>query len=312
MMLKGSIPALISGVTAGFICIGMSLLGLITITGIAAGCGVIISMLIYLKFMRRPLLDRGKMDSADKLAETSMSLVAAISPWLILTGTSLLVNAPFLPLFNLTFNRLSMPLEIIPGSPEKIRLFWQAYFWIAISTILSIPIMKASSVQLKISVNKWLKRAPRPIFSAAIFFAIAFVINNSGKNANWQIIDPNSNMITLLAQASASAFGRLYPLVAPFLGLFGGFISGSETSAIVMLTNLHLSTAEVIGAIGLVIAAASGIGGGLASVISPAKLQNAAASIDRIGEETKVIRTTMMISLVITAICALMTLVWAY
>jgi lactate permease len=312
MMLKGSIPALISGVTAGFICIGMSLLGLITITGIAAGCGVIIAMLIYLKLMRRPLLDRGKMDSADKLAETSMSLVAAISPWLILTGTSLLVNAPFLPLFNLTFNRLSMPLEIIPGSPEKIRLFWQAYFWIAISTILSLPIMNASSVQLKISVHKWLKRAPRPIFSAAIFFAIAFVINNSGKNANWQIIDPNSNMIMLLAQASASAFGRLYPLVAPFLGLFGGFISGSETSAIVMLTNLHLSTAEVIGAIGLVIAAASGIGGGLASVISPAKLQNAAASIDRIGEETKVIRTTMMISLVITAICALMTLVWAY
>jgi lactate permease len=79
-----------------------------------------------------------------------------------------------------------------------------------------------------------------------------------------------------------------------------------------MLTNLHLSTAEEIGAIGLIIAAASGIGGGLASVISPAKLQNAAASIDRIGEETQVIRTTIIISLIITAICALMALVWAY
>ena len=312
MMLKGSIPALISGLTAGFICIGMSLLGLITITGIAAGFGVIVAMLVYLILMRRPLMDRGKMDSVDRLAETRMSLVAAISPWLILTGTSLLINAPFLPLFDLTFNRFSMPLEIIPGAPEKIRLFWQAYFWIAISTILSIPIMKASSSQIKISLQKWLKRAPRPIFSAAIYFAIAFVINNSGKNASWQISDPNSNIVTLLAQASASVFGQLYPLVAPFLGLFGGFISGSETSAIVMLTKLHLSTAEEIGAIGLIIAAASGIGGGLASVISPAKLQNAAASIDRIGEETQVIRTTMIISLVITAICALMTLVWAY
>jgi lactate permease len=49
----------------------------------------------------------------------------------------------------------------------------------------------------------------------------------------------------------------------------------------------------------------------LASVISPAKLQNAAASIDRIGEESQVIRVTFVISLVITAIAAVMTILWA-
>ncbi len=78
------------------------------------------------------------------------------------------------------------------------------------------------------------------------------------------------------------------------------------------MTPLHLSTAERIGAAGLLIAAASGIGGGLASVISPAKLQNASASIDRIGEEAQVIRTTFVVSLVITAVCGVMTLVWAF
>ncbi len=312
MMAKGSIPAILSGLVAGFICIGMNSIGLITVTGIAAGSGVILAMLIYLRLMRKPLLDRDKMDATDNLAVSRMTLLAAISPWLILTGCSLLVNAPFLPLFNLTFTRLSMPLEIIPGAPEIIRLLWQAYFWIAISTLLAIPFLKASPTAIKISFQKWLKRAPRPVFSAAIFFAIAYLINNSGKDSAWQIIEPNVNMVAILAKAASSAFGHLYPIVAPFLGLFGGFISGSETSAIAMLTNLHLSTAQEIGAIGLVVAAASGIGGGLASVISPAKLQNAAASIDRIGEETQVIRTTVVISLVITAICALMTLIWAY
>lgn len=312
MMLKGSIPALISGLIAGFICIGMNMLGLITVTGIAAGVGVILVMLLYLVVVRKPLRDREKMDEFDRLAETKMTLFAAISPWLILTATSLLVNAPFLPILNWTFNRLAMPVEIIPGAPEKVRLLWQAYFWIAISTIVSLPLLKASPAQVKVSVQKWLKRAPRPVFSAAIFFAIAYVINNSGKDAAWHIVDPSLNMVTLLAKASSVAFGNLYPLIAPFLGLFGGFISGSETSAIAMLTRLHLSTAEEIGAIGLIIAAASGIGGGLASVISPAKLQNAAASIDRIGEETQVIRSTIIISLIITAIAALMALVWAY
>jgi lactate permease len=173
-------------------------------------------------------------------------------------------------------------------------------------------VLKASSVEVKISFHKWLKRAPRPVFSAAIFFAIAYLINNSGKNADWQIVNQNQNIVALLANASSTTFGELYPFIAPYLGLFGGFISGSETSAIAMLTNLHLTTAEKIGAIGLVIAAASGIGGGLASVISPAKLQNAAASIDRIGEETQVIRTTVVIAVIITAICAALTLLWAY
>lgn len=309
---KGSIPAIISGLTAGFICIGMNELGLITVTGIAAGFCVVLSMLAYLLLIRKPLVDRRKMDEFDRLAVTRMTLLAALSPWVILTALSLLVNAPFLPFFDLAFTRYSMPLEIIPGTPEKIRLLWQAYFWIAISTLFSLPFLKATPYQIKASVQKWFKRAPRPVFSAAIFFAIAYLINNSGKDAAWQIIQPNLNIVALLAKASSSAFGRLYPIVAPFLGLFGGFISGSETSAIAMLTKLHLSTAEEIGAVGLIIAAASGIGGGLASVISPAKLQNAAASIDRIGEETQVIRVTIIIALIITAICALMTLIWAY
>jgi lactate permease len=47
-------------------------------------------------------------------------------------------------------------------------------------------------------------------------------------------------------------------------------------------------------------------------VISPAKLQNASASIDRIGEEAQVIRTTFVISIVITAVCAVMTRLWAF
>ncbi len=312
LVLKGLVPILVAGLTAGFIAIGMNALGMVTTTGIIAGLGVILAMIVYLKVTGRAIIDRSGLGREDLAAEEHLSLWAAILPWIILTVASLLINAPFLPFFDLTFNRLAMPLEIIPGAPEKLRFFWQAYFWITVSTALALPFLKPTRAQLGDSLRKWLKRAPRPVFAAAIFFAIAFVINHSGKGAGWQLADPSHNMVQVIADASAVAFGRLYPLVAPFLGLLGGFISGSETSAIAMLTSLHLSTAERIGAVGLVVAAASGIGGGLASVISPAKLQNASASIDRIGEEAQVIRTTFVISLVITAVCAVMTLLWAF
>jgi 2-oxoisovalerate dehydrogenase E1 component beta subunit len=55
-----------------------------------------------------------------------------------------------------------------------------------------------------------------------------------------------------------------------------------------------------------------GIGGGLASVISPAKLQNAAASIDRIGEEGRVVPAAIAIAMAITAVCAGLALLWAF
>lgn len=311
MLRQGFVPALIAGLTAGGIAIGMNAIGLVTLTGVAAGLGVIVVMLLYMKLKRLPLFDRQALTERDLQAERHMSLAAAVSPWIILTVCAVIVNLPLLPFFDLTFNRLAMPVTIIPGAPEKVRLFWQAYFWILVSTLLALPFLKPSRAQLATALSKWLKRAPRPMLASAVFFAIAFIINHSGKGLDWSLVDPARNMMYVIASASAAGFGALYPLIAPFLGLFGGFISGSETSAIAMLTALHLSTSQKIGAAGLVIAAASGIGAGLASVISPAKLQNAAASIDRIGEEGQVFRITFGVSLVITAVCALLTLLWA-
>jgi lactate permease len=311
MLWRGWLPALISGLTAGAIAIGMNAIGMVTLTGVAAGLGVILVMLLYLLVRRRPLWDVRTRNEADRNAIRSMALGNAVSPWLILTGFAVIVNAPFLPFFDLTFTQWAMPLEIIPGVPEKLRVLWQAYFWILVSTLSALPFLKVTKAQFNISIQKWLKRAPRPMLASAVFFAIAFLINHSGKGLDWALVDPNNNMVAVLANASTALFGKAYPFIAPFLGLLGGFVSGSETSSIAMFTALHLSTAEKIGAAGLLIAAASGIGGGLASVISPAKLQNAAAAIDRIGEEAGVLRITFVISLIITAITALMTLLWA-
>ena len=304
----GLLPALVAGLTAGLIAIGMNALGMVTLTGVAAGLGVILVMLLYLLATRKPLRDRGGLPEAEK----RMPLWAAISPWLILTVFAVLINIPSLPFYNLTFKQWAMPIEIIPGAPEKIRLFWQAYFWILVSTVLALPFLKPTRAQVRITLARWLKRAPRPMLASAVFFALAYIINHSGKGLDWQLADPNNNMVAVLANASAAAFGRFYPLAAPYLGLLAGFVSGSEASSIAMLTALHLSTAEKIGGVGLLIAAASGIGGGLASVISPAKLQNASAAIDRIGEEAAVLRVTFVVSIVITAVAAVMAMIWAF
>ncbi len=138
--------------------------------------------------------------------------------------------------------------------------------------------------------------------------------------AAWAMDPPGGlNMVKVVAEASAGLFHEAYGGVAAFLGLLGGFISGSETSAIAMLSKLHFDTIarvlenpdpERLLRVSLLVAAVSGIGGGLASVISPAKLQNAAAVIDRIGLEGQVIRATAVIALAMVLVAALMTFVF--
>jgi len=234
LLWRGVIPTLITGLTAGLIAIGMNALGLVTLTGVIA------VMLIYLKLTGQTLIDRSLLTENDRAAETSLSLPAAISPWILLTFFALLVNAPFLPFFDLVFNRWIMPLTIIPGSPEKLRIFWQAYFWILISTIIALPWLRINKNTLETSLKRWLKRAPRPMLASAVFFSIAFIINHSGKNAAWQLLEPTNNMVFVIANATSQAFGEFYPFVAPFLGLLSGFISGSENLADFILL-WHLS-----------------------------------------------------------------------
>jgi lactate permease len=164
--------------------------------------------------------------------------------------------------------------------------------------------MKPSVAALKDTMKLWWKRAPRPVFSAAIFFAVGEVMNMSGYSMieHRQVTD---SMVKVLADFSSRFFQDAYGAVVPFIGLLGGFITGSEASTIAMFAKYTMTTATNLnmGLTGLLlITAGMAFGGGLASVISPAKLQNAAASIDRLGEENRVIRIAFVFSLILTAV----------
>lgn len=313
MVARGIVPALLTGATAGFVCWLMATIDLVPLTGIVAGVAIIGLMAVLLSVRREAVYSEDVLSPEERETKSGMGLVRAISPWIFLLLFATLVNVKLLPFFRVFFEELPMAIEIIPGRPSATRFLWQAYTWVFVSTLAAAFFLRPSRQQWGSIISKSLKRAPRPMLAAAVYFAIALVIDHSGKNGAWELIDPARNMVQLVAAAAAGTFGSAYGLAAPYLGLLAGFISGSETSAIAMLSRFHTETSEALGhplRIGLLLAAASGIGGGLASVISPAKLQNAAAIIDRIGEEGKVLRTTVPIAIVITLLTAIATLIW--
>ena len=321
---EGLVLALISGVTAGVAAIicNLDFIGLTRLTNVVAGALVIFVIFAYTRIRGRKLIDRGQLSSEDERIESSISLRRASIPWVILVVLSLITTL-IEPIkiflshdldFVITFGKYLRGDQVVSYLVST-KYLWQAYTLMLIATIISIPFLTRDKQVLKKTLKIFSKRAPRPVLAAAIFFAMAEVMNFSGfvTNAIGIMVppsDPFNNMIFLLATVTAG-LGLLYPILAPFLGLLAGFISGSETSAIAMFTKYHVEASTAVGASALVVSASNGIGGGLASVLSPAKIQNAAAVIDEIGIEGQVIRYGLVVALLLTWFTAILTLIQA-
>lgn len=314
-MREGFIPCLLAGSTMGLTAVAIAHIGSgIVLTGVMAGMATILMMMLYLTVKGHPILDRSQLTPQDIATEQSMPLLKALAPWIILVSCCLIINF-WPPLYNFLFKELAMAVEIIPGGkPLNTRMLWNAYTWVIISTLIAVPLLKPSKAQWKEIITKWLKRAPRPFFSAAVFFSIAYVMMYSGyipQSGGWSSPELDSNMISVLALGSANLFNGAYSAIAAFLGLLGGFVSGSEASTIALFTKYNQITSELLNLDFLVVAAGTAIAGGLASVISPAKLQNAAATIDALGIESKVIKVAVVVAVVFTSVAALLTFIWA-
>jgi len=324
---EGLFIALIAGVTAGITAIicNLEVVNLTRLTNVIAGAAVLGVLFVYNKVSKKPFLDRKQLDEKDLESEKTMSLWRASIPWVILVFLSLITTLVE-PIRILLANTLDFVVNFgqyqtadfaLRGLSISTKFLWQAYTLMLIATLVSMPFFKNDRQVLKNTYNKFMKRAPRPVLAAAIFFAMAEVMNFSGfipdVSGVWIFpTDPTNNMVYLLASLTSAALGTAYPLTAAFLGLLAGFISGSETSAIAMFTNYHYQASMSIGANSIVVAASNGIGGGLASVLSPAKIQNAAAVIDQIGIEGDVIRYGLVVAVLMTFATALMTLMWAF
>jgi lactate permease len=321
----GLLLASICGLTAGLMAIVCNVIfPLTTLTNVFAGAAVLLVLFLFNRIRNKPIIDRSILDEKDHEVEAGISLRRASIPWIVLVVLSLVTN--LIPqIFNFLFNDLAFPVSLggyYNVHPIDTRVLWQAYMLMLIATIVSMPFLKTNRDVLKRTFSGFKKRAPRPVLAAAIFFAMAEVMNFSGwiidGTGTWlnptdltNGLDPLNNMIFLLASMTAG-LGILYPILAPFLGLLAGFISGSETSAIAMFTKYHVETSTIIGANALVVSASNGIGGGLASVLSPAKIQNAAAVIDEIGIEGHVIRYGLVVALLMTWATAILTMLQAF
>lgn len=123
----------------------------------------------------------------------------------------------------------------------------------------------------------------------------------------------HSGMTNLLAEGLSQSFGRdFYPLVSPFIGALGAFISGSNNNSNVLFAPLQQRTAELLGLSATLILAAQTTGAALGSVIAPAKVIVGCSTVGLGDQEGYVLRRMAGYALLPIVVTALAVKVWTW
>jgi len=319
-MRKGATPALICGLVLAFACLGTVSLDYFTsveyvplrVVGVIAGLCAMASMLIYQKLRPSTSAKTEKVDYPNR-----SEVFRAFSPWIILTVLAAVVSIPDVGRW---LSDLPGSLEIVTVfADQKVDLdvFSQIYTWIFVAVLLSFFTLKMSGKQIRDGLSVWIRRFLGPFLTFGLYFGVSFVMAWSAMEIVGGKLVPLSasfktlNMNMILGSTLAAVFGAGYVFVAASLGLFGAIVGGSEASSNVLFLNIQRTAAEDLGLSNsgfMTVYGSHAVAGGIASSVTPAKINNAVVTIDAGREmEAVIMRKHLVVAVLLTIATGIMT-----
>lgn len=241
--------------------------------------------------------------------DTGMSLWKAWLPYLLIAVILVITRIPALGVKGLFNNAESIFViktkELFGVANTAFTLKWAyvpgtVFILIALVTV-ALHKMKASDV-----TQAW-KASFQQVSGAAIalIFGLAMVqlMRYSGAN---DVADPGTkSMIFYMAEALSQVGKGLYVVFSPIIGALGAFISGSNTVAVTLFTNLQYQAATNLSLNTALIVAANTIGGSIGNMICVNNVVAACATAGTAGKEGKIIRTNAIAAATYTAMVIL-------
>ncbi len=321
---RGWLALLLMGATMAGVQAALAVSGLWNLAGFAAGlAGLAIGALVA----RLPRYQQassttspahgqqGDPDSSSELpnvGQSAMSLGLALAPYLLLIVV--VAAAEMWPLLHDALNRVQLRIQFPEvqtsygwttpaGIGREISVFGHAGALLLFVSLVSYALYwftghYSPGVGRRIVQQTVRSAVPSSIgIAAMVGFAVAMA---------------NSGMTYVLAVGLGSVAGPLYPFVAPYIGLLGAFMTGSNTNSNVVFAPLQQQAAVLLGMNVLVILAAQTTGGSLGSMLAPAKLIVGSSTAGLAGQEGQVLKKTLGPGLIITGVVGVLTLlaVW--
>ncbi|HWR37987.1 MAG TPA: lactate permease LctP family transporter [Patescibacteria group bacterium] len=170
-----------------------------------------------------------------------------------------------------------------------------ALFFASILSALILGIGMSQYINLLV---KTFKQLVKPLITIPCVLGLAYIMNYSGMSSTLGLY--------------LAGTGSFFPFFAPILGWIGVFLTGSDTSANALFSNLQVVTAQQVGVDPVLTVAANSSGGVTGKMISPQSIAVATAATGLVGHEGDLFRFTVFHSIGLAIVVGVMTYLQAY
>ncbi|NPV70732.1 MAG: L-lactate permease [Firmicutes bacterium] len=243
-------------------------------------------------------------------AEKTMSLALAWAPYILIVAALVLTRLRNLPYGNMLKAAWVITVPRILGTSitytvQPLNLPGLFPFIPVAMIAWVIHSMKGEAI------NKTLNQTFRQLVPAtiALLFAVGAVevMKASGNNA--LKID---GMLITMAKAAASLFGAAWPLCAPFVGVLGAFVAGSNTVSNILFSGFQYEVAKQLGISRLIVVALQVVGGAVGNMICVHNVVAACTTVGIQAAEGTVIKRNLVPTVMYSLAAGIIGLLMAY
>ncbi len=279
-----------------------SIIGLV-LTVLAAKKGFLVPRKVW-SFAN--VFDRSNTVKESGSGEKTMPLIRAWMPYVIIGLILVVTRIDTLGLKRI-FSGFSLntgDILGISGASYSFKPLWlPGIVPFILVALLTVPLHKMNKSAVKEAWADSFKQIAGAAIAIAFGVALVQIMKNSATDAMG-----GRSMMTLMADFLAGIAGSAYIVIAPFIGVLGAFISGSNTVSNILFTNLQYNIASNLGLSTVAIVALQTVGGAIGNITCINNVVAACATVGTTGSEGKILKTNF-IPMILYTIVALITVI---
>jgi len=234
----------------------------------------------------------------NKNIQRSLGFNTAFSPYYILLilafGIYLTPLKEYLSKFKiaLSFPMTETTMGVINkanSSYSPIEIFTTPGTLIFLSVLISILYFKKKGL--------WKKKYKKEVFNSLISQAIPSTVTVMTMSM-MALVMMETGMTTFLAKGTANFASSIYPLLAPFIGILGSFMTGSNTSSNIVFAAFQENVASFLGINAVIISSLQTTGGAIGTAISPMNVALGTGVTRIVGKEGVIIKKVIIYTII--------------
>lgn len=233
----------------------------------------------------------GSIQIKENVYKENLSLTKAWIPYILIGFILIITRVSFLP-FNVWIKSVKFTSPSLFGTSittEFDPLNIPGIMPFMLVALLCIPLFGMKKKQVSQAWTEAVGRIKAPFVALAFAVPLVRIMVQSGNNVNGY-----ASMPIAMAESMANVFKNAWPMVSPYVGALGSFMSGSNTVSNMLFSTFQYSIADHLGISHVVVVSLQNVGGALGNMICVHNVIAACATVGLIGVEGLLIKRNLI------------------